>query len=104
MPMTTYFSQRDVDAITDDLVLAPLLEELSQRTGRRWVAQSYLVKRLFHKPMRSWCLYKSLGATLLGDEYQVINFYRDETGTSINTYVPKELLVAFLYGCLNREA
>ena len=104
MAITTYLSQRDVDAIPGDPVLAPLLDELSQRTGHQWVAQSYLVKRLFRKPIWCWCLYQSLGTTLLGDEYQIINFYRDDTGTSINTCVPKELLVAFLYGCLNREA
>ena len=103
MVITTYLYQRDIDAMTDDSVLLPLLEELSQLTGQQWVAQSYPVKRRFHKPTLHWCLYKSLGATLLGDEYQVINFYRDNTGTSINTYVPKELIVAFLYGLLGRE-
>ena len=103
MAITTYFSQRDVDAIADDPILAPLLEELSRLTGQRWVAQSYPVKRRFHKSTWRWCLYKSLGATFLGDEYQVINFYRDNTGTSINTCVTKELIVAFLYGYLNRE-
>ena len=45
-----------------------------------------------------------IGDTLLGPEWQVVNFYRDETGTSINTVVPKEIVLAYLYGCASRQA
>jgi hypothetical protein len=42
--------------------------------------------------------------TPLGPEWQVMNFYLEGTGTSINTVVPKEIVLAYLYGCAARGA
>lgn len=39
-----------------------------------------------------------VGDTLLGPEWQVVNFYCEDTDTSINTVVSKALVLAYVYG------
>lgn len=103
MPITTYISQRPL--LPNHKELCELLVEVRTKTGEEWVVLEHFVpagfwKRLFN-PVAGTKLYELLvqfdGS---GIEYQIINFYSSTSGTSINTFVPVEYLVAYLLGML----
>lgn len=85
----------------DNKAIQELLDELNTKyPSSKWVVKStnFLQGRLWwKKKVKLYTLY----SRIMGGEYQVINFYRDGTDWSINTYVPAELIVAFLYGLIN---
>lgn len=75
-----------------------LLDEIKERTGEIWEVEEHeYIEGFFRKRIRkSFTLYKHIYAI----EYQVINFYLDETEWSINPYVSVNLIMAYLYGYL----
>jgi hypothetical protein len=111
MPITTYARLEDMLRTADkDIVEAQ--NALDHLVVVREVPMRYSVKpRWWTFPLRN--LYRLevgyqvlhfIADTPLGPEWQVINFYREGTGTSINTTVPKEIVLAYLYGCAVRRA
>jgi hypothetical protein len=103
MPIVTYMSdsEREYWLSVHDDQYSPLLHELFETYGERWVIIHSHIRYGFlrRKTQTLYSLYKHVGLT----EYQVINFYRDNTAWSINTYVSKELIIAYIYGLLGRK-
>ena len=111
MPITTYARLGDLLQTTDpdicevlaELRRAPVVREMPYRRQvqpRGW----------WHFPLCNryrlevgYSVLWHLHETPLGTEWQVMTFYRTDTGTSINTVVPKELVLAYLYGCATRQ-
>lgn len=101
MPITTYLHPSDTSV--DDKDITPLIEELYEKTGERWVvlASQKTKRRLWKKSLVvSYMLCKHLGDNPLGREVQIINFYVDGSGTSINTLVSKGHILAYVWGYL----
>jgi hypothetical protein len=103
MPITMYASLGTMVQTTDpDLCVA--LESLTQRPVVQ-VHQVEACKRHWWSRRRTQRLYSvlwPLGDTPLGHEWQVVSFYRERynsTDSDVNTVVPKELVLAYLYGC-----
>lgn len=100
MPICTYLSAGELDLAIENKAVAEALADLRKSDpDGGWVCRerSYRVRRgLFRRPeeRKSYSVYKRI----TGGEYQIINFYRDGTDWSINTSVPAELAVAFMYG------
>ena len=102
MSITTFLTTHEAEA-QSDADLQPLLDSLRDKTGQRWVVlrvrerRTALMYGIFRVPRVLYSLY----AQLDGHEYQLINFYQDDTGTSINTWVTKAMVVAYLRGYLS---
>lgn len=101
MPITTYLDPATIRHTTDKdicealaaLAQPPVVEEHScRRSHPSWW------RNLYRAPTEYSVLW-FIATTLLGEEYQVVNFYRPPPHTSSNTVVPKELVLAYLYGC-----
>jgi hypothetical protein len=100
MPITTYATLATMQQATDPEICAAL--ETFRYPPVVEVHQVVTRKRHWWSRRQVKCLYSilwPLGETLLGHEWQIINFHRDASDTSINTVVPKELVLAYLYGC-----
>jgi len=100
MVMCTYLNDSDYTAPTSNAELNSMLEELKQKTGDDWRLEEevYEVKRLFRKPKKValYTLYYHIHSI----EFQIINFYRLESETSINVSVSADVMAAFLLGML----
>lgn len=73
------------------------LREVNSLTGDEFLIQEIeIVYRKWFKKSRRF-LY-TLYARLAHTEVQVINFFLDNSGWSINTTVPKPIILAYLYG------
>jgi len=101
MPITTYLNQKTLKQATDQDICEALAalpqppivkEDVYRRSWAGWLRNRYCT-------VTEYSVLWPLGDTLLGTEYQVVNFYRAPPHTSINTTVPKELVLAYLYGC-----
>lgn len=86
---------------TADPEIDDVLDKVRAATGKDWRAESHLIRRKgwFRKERYLHSLYLGLGDTILGGEFQIINFYMG-TEWSLNTEVPAEVIVAFLLGIL----
>ena len=88
MPMTTYKSDKNT-FITDD-------KDINEYLLKNWYVEKREVKKRFKKPYYIYrLLYNYLGTDV---EYQIINFWADKNSSSINTWVSKEVIMAFLMG------
>ena len=111
MPITTYARLEDMLRTEDpDIVEAQnasqhlvVVKEVPMRytVKPRW--WRFPLRNLYHLGVGYQVLH-FLHDTPLGPEWQIVNFYREGTGTSINTTVPKEIVLAYLYGCAARGA
>lgn len=93
MPITTFHD--NVQRKINSEEISDLLKEM----GKAWIVVEHEIisKKWFSKKIeyRYELLYK------LNDiECQIINFYRDNNESSINTYVCSEIIVAYMYGYL----
>jgi hypothetical protein len=114
MPITTYARLQDIlqTADTDIVEAQNALKGLEgivvvkEVPLRRSVMPKWWQFPLFNRYRleAGYQVLHFIADTSLGPEWQVINFYREGTGTSINTTVPKELVLAYLYGCTARRA
>jgi hypothetical protein len=98
MPVSTYIAPDDLAHASDP----DIIETLACLTRPPIVNQTPVwVKRHWWSRAEAVTLYEvlwPLGQTLLGQEYQVVNFYRDDSENSINLVVPKSIVLAYLYG------
>jgi hypothetical protein len=104
--ITTYLTDNDLSRRVTHKSVAKVLTELQAlHPSDGWHITEYIYPayRRWYWPFtevaeaRVFELYKRL--TDYG-EYQIINFYRDGTDWSINTFVPAELVIAFMYGAM----
>ncbi|CAJ0893953.1 hypothetical protein R77569_04357 [Ralstonia mannitolilytica] len=100
MPMCSYFGDNQAKQPTGDKALDDLLSEVRETTGMDWRIwwKEYEIRKPLRKPIKA--RHYSLIVETRAPEFQVINFYRDNTDWSINGSVSKELIYAYLYGLL----
>jgi hypothetical protein len=102
MPITTYAAVATIRQTQDpdicealaSLMRPPLVKEVHVAVQAHWWSHT--------RWQTCYSVLWPLGDTLLGPEWQIVNFYRDDAGASINTVVPKEVVLAYLYGCTTR--
>ena len=107
MPITTYHHRSDIHPAID----RDICEALSECHPAPLVSERrFSVKTRWWQRHRYECLYEILWPLsnaaldpLDLHEYQIVNFYREPPYTSINTFVPKALVLAYLYGYLARK-
>ena len=93
LPLASIVQTQDPD-ICDALArlrTPPIVEEVQARRKAHWWSR--------RRPQTRYSVLWPLGETLLGPEWQLVNFYQEPPHTSINTVVPKALVLAYLYGC-----
>lgn len=100
MPICTYLSDCDHTKPTSDGELNDLLRWVREATGDEWrIRESeHEVRRWFRKPktIKLYSLYNHVASI----EFQIVNFYRPDSGGSINTMVDASVVAAYLYGVL----
>lgn len=107
MPVTTYLNPEDYLQPTGNAELNALLAQVRKNTGKDW----RLCEHRFTEVTGIWPFYKrkkrvlySVYVEVQGPEFQVINFYREDTGTSINESNEAGYVAAYFYGILaNRK-
>jgi len=100
MPMCTYLGDTEHTAPTGHREIDELLPRVRKLTGRDWrVGVRAFTERRWFRADRVSRIF-SLYFGLQWGEFQVINFYRDESGTTINPGASAELVAAYLYGML----
>lgn len=111
MPATTYLQSDEYLMPTGHAVVDKVLQELRAASGGDWrVARRKIASGHSWWPRTLDCftLYVAQGppsiAIGLGEEFQVINFYRDDSDWSINHDVPAELVIAYMYGACRRTS
>lgn len=104
MPMCTYYGPTEAMRPTGDNDLDALLVEVRNATGKDWRIdwRDSIVRKALRRP-KTTRVYSLIVATI-APEFQVINFYRDGQGWTINSDVTKELIYAYLYGVLGGAA
>ena len=99
----TYINAWEIDKYksVSDPEINELFQEVRDKFSNEYLIKEYefITKRLFRKP-RKEILYSLYFITIL-PEVQVINFYVDGSGTSINGLVNKSIIMAMLYGMIN---
>lgn len=96
----TYLSGQKHTEPTRCSQLNDLLAEVRKITGKDWRAAECEFSRSHWFRKDEIILRYELLLHICAGEFQCINFHRDGTDWSINTTVPAELVVAFLYGIL----
>jgi hypothetical protein len=106
MPITTYALRSALRRTTDPDLCAALLAvpgdicvtETPMRYAVKPAWWQFPLRSLYHLEV-GYSVLRFVADTLAGPEWQVITFYREDTGTRLNTVVPKEIVLAYLYGC-----
>lgn len=106
MPAFTFMFDNEKNIPTSNNELNVLLKALREKTGEDWQLLERSVQR---RHLLLWKKEEKIFMLLVGIpccdgsiiEYQIINFYRENTGTSINDYVPAELIAAYFFGALS---
>lgn len=100
MPICTYLSPDQHTEPTQHEELNKILKEVRQHSGKDWRVAEHTFERS-HWFRKSEVVYRyELMLHICSGEFQCINFHRDDSNWSINTTVPAELVIAFLYGIL----
>lgn len=100
MTCTTFLHDGQLNQPLPDQECQLILEEARKRTGKDWQVVPFYVTR------RKW--FKKQTKTLYGvyvyvggvGPWQQINFYRENARSSINLYVPLEVVAAYFLGML----
>lgn len=105
MAITTWLTdhERDEWKTVKDKDVNEVLQEVLQKVNpelRMFENEVEVSRGWFRKPTikKLYTIYNSLGHP----DYQVLNFYTDRS--SINTSIPKEVVLAYLYGMLAKRS
>ena len=101
MVCTTFLHDGELNMRLPDAEIQSIFDEAKARTGENWQVVPLEVKR------RKW--FKTHTETLYGvyvyvggcGPWQQINFYREGSKSSINLYVPLEVVAAYFLGILS---
>lgn len=99
MPMFTYRSREQGELHNAELI--DVLSELNRLEKERWVVDEieFEVRNWWkRKKCHRYQLLKHVG----GSEFQVINFWMP-TESTINSFVPAEVVIAYIYGALGER-
>ena len=100
MPICTYLSYDEAnDAIItlNHKKINELISEINTYPGERWVVKSTVFTTGYLWWKKEVTVY-TLYSQIMDNEYQLINFYRENTDWSINTHNSADIVVAYLYG------
>jgi hypothetical protein len=97
MPMCVDLRKEEWDIPTSNKELNELLKEVRIKTGENFQLVE-APRHSFWKKERTYNLLLEVGGY---PPFQSINFYRENSDTSINDWVPADLIAAYLYGVLN---
>jgi hypothetical protein len=97
MPMCTYLSDTIFTQPTSDKEINTLLSEVRRITGKDWRVAEEIVKCWWYTTKR-YTLYNHTQ----GPEFQIVNFYRADSGQNINTSVEAGYIAAYFYGLLSQ--
>jgi len=100
MPCTTFLSDRELNQPLPDAEVQSILEEARRRSGRDWqVVPLYVTRRKWFKKSTEvlYGVYVHVGGY---GPWQQINFFREGVRSSINLYVPLEVVAAYFLGML----
>jgi len=102
MPICTYLHDHEFDSFTrvKDAELNELFQEVRGSMPNTWFIQerTVIVKEWLRKPV-SKTLY-SIYKITHKPEVQELNFFVDGSPSSINTFVPKGIVMAYFFGIL----
>lgn len=100
MPMCTYLHSppRVSDIENKDIreVLSEVNEKIRNEEGRFYVKEFIRISKFRKKRTYSYVVYADVG----GGEYQVINFYSENPGSSINVGITADVVCAYFMGIL----
>ncbi len=91
MPITTYIS--DKNTFIND-------KDINEYLPKDWYVEKREIKKRFKKPQYVYQLLYDFSDDSM--EYQIINFWADKEHSSINLWVSKEIIIAFLMGKRDR--
>jgi hypothetical protein len=105
MTCTTFLHDNELNVSLPNAECQKILDEVRNKTGENWqvvelkftTASSWFDRVLGKKKPPLYGLYVYVGGM---GPWQQINFFRIDSKTSINLYVPLELIVAYLIGKL----
>lgn len=101
MCITTFLHDSELNIPTSCKVLNETLLELRKLTKKDWqvIEHVHVKERFFRKAIvhKSYELYVYVGGC---GPWQLINFFKEGTGTTINTVNSNELVIAYMYGML----
>lgn len=92
MPITTY--RNDKSTFIND-------KDINEYLSKNWYVEKREIKKRFKKPYFVYQLLFDFSGDSM--EYQIINFWADENNSSINTWVFKEIIMAFLMGLSDKD-
>lgn len=98
--IATYLQHNQHTEPTSCAKLNELISEVRKVTGKDWRVAELSFERAFWFRKSQIVFRYELLLHICSGEFQCINFHRDGTDWSINTTVPAELVIAFLYGIL----
>lgn len=101
--ITTFLSTNEQNIPIKNIEITKLLAEIRDKTKENWQVLEIEHSRspsFFRKSITtfSYEVYFEVGGCA---PFQIINFYRDNTGTTLNIGVSAELVVAYFYGILS---
>jgi hypothetical protein len=100
MPCTTFLHEGELNQPLPDQESQLILEEARKCTGKDWqVVPLHVVHRKWFKKRTEtlYGVYVYVGGV---GPWQQINFYREGVRSSINLYVPLEVVAAYFLGML----
>jgi hypothetical protein len=99
MCITTFLHDSELNVPTSNEELNKILKTVRDETKEDWqvIERSYVQRKIFKKPVvvKYFELYKWIGGF---GPWQLINFYRANSETSINTENSADVVVSFLMG------
>jgi hypothetical protein len=109
MPIVTYFSECEIRACSksSNPVITELLSEVNSKSSARWLVRDYPVTStksigfLFKRKVKATEMYHELYVATIEPEFQIINFYREGSDSTINTVVTSDVIVSYLMGFLS---
>lgn len=97
MPMCTYLSNDEFTKQISNNHLQELLSEINKNDKFR--LEERLTKTRFKKERKTYVLYHET----IYPEFQIINFYCENSDSSINPCVSADVISAYFYGILKEK-
>lgn len=100
MTITTFLHDSELNQRLPDSECQQILEEARERSGKDWqVVPLHVTRRKWFKVKTEtlYGVYVYVGGV---GPWQQINFYREGARSSINVYVPLEVVAAYFLGML----
>lgn len=102
MAAFTFLTNNEQNKLTSNITINNLLKEVREITYKNWqiIEKITIIKRLFRKDLeiKRYELYVEHEESF--PPFQYINFYKNNTNTSLNFSINDELIISYLNGIL----